>query len=422
MGNLTARRVETEKKPGNYADGGCLYLQVQTGKGRNIGKAAKSWVFRYARNGRVRDMGLGSVKNWTLAEARERARKQRQLLDDGIDPIEHRKAEREKSAVPTFKDAAQQYITMKQHEWKNDKHAGQWHMTLKMYAYPVIGKHPVDQVDKDHVLKILTPIWYDKTETAYRTRGRMEAILDWAKAKGYREGDNPAAWKGNLKSILPSPKLTTPKKKQPSLPYTQIKVFMADLNAMEGLSPRALEFAILTGARDDQIRQAQWSQIDDDLWTIPAGAGLKGAKGAENEQRIPLAPEVVELLAALPRFSSGLLFEGAHPDRPMSNAALLSVIKRMHKSRVDAGDKGWVDPKQGRRIVTHGFRSTLRTWAEEETGFSHNVLEKVLNHAVKDDTHAAYQRGDLLKKRRKVMEAWAKYALPSEGNVVALRG
>ncbi len=395
MGNLTAKRVETERRPGKYADGGCLYLQVQEGTGKNAGKVAKSWVFRYALDGRVHDMGLGSVKNWTLAEARDRARKQRQLLDDGIDPLVRRKEERAvlraQAEVPTFREAAEQYITEHRSEWTNAKHAAQWSTSLEQHVYPTIGGLRVDLIDKGDMVRCLQLIWVSTNETARRVRARSESVLSWATAQGYRTGENPARWKGNLEHLLAGKGKKRQKveaKHHAAIDHRDLPVFMAELKGLEELNARALEFCILTAARTQEVLAASWSEFADGLWIIPASRMKTG-----EEHRIPLSTEAQELLANLPRFKSGLLFEGGTEGKQASPTALLQTLKRLRPD-----------------CTVHGFRAAFRSWGSANAKAPEHVLEQALAHKIPDAVVRAYQGDDLLELRRRLMQSWASFA------------
>lgn len=387
VGKLKALQVERAKVPGYLSDGGGLYLQVSP-------TLSKSWIFRYTLGGKSREMGLGPCHAIGLADARKRAKSARELLVDRLDPIAARDAQRaaEKAAraeAVDFKSCAENYVRAFKTEWKSSKHAGQWSTTLKTYVYPEFGSVMVSDVTRAHVVAALEPIWIEVPETASRVRGRIEKILDWAKGKGLRTGDNPAAWKGNLESLLPKPKRASRIVNHPALPYDQVASFMASLRAVDGLSARALELTILTAARTREVIEARWEEIDlaKHLWIIPK-ARMKAGK----EHRIPLSDRAIEILKALPKVSD-FLFPSPRGDKPMSNMAMLQVLKRMDRSDV----------------TVHGFRSSFRDWTAEQTAYPREVCEHALAHGLKDATEAAYQRGDLLRKRTALMEDWAKY-------------
>jgi integrase len=387
---LTAKRVE-RAKPGRHHDGHGLYLQV-----RNADN--KSWLLRYERAGRERWVGLGPLHTFSLKEARERARAARQLLQDGIDPIEDRKvkaAERALAAAKlmTFRECAEAYIAANEGAWKNAKHAAQWTATLQAYVYPRIGNLPVADVDTGLVLRCIDPIWRDKTETASRVRGRIESVLGWATVRNYRTGDNPARWRGHLEHALPDKAELAKVNHHPAMPCTEIPAFMAELRQRGGVAARALEFAILACARTGEAIGARHSEIDFDAatWTVPASR-MKGGR----EHKVPLSAAAVELLRGLHHEGDGedgYIFIGARAGMGLSNTSLTTVLKRMQH-----GD-----------ITVHGFRSSFRDWASEHTNFPGEVAEMALAHAVSDKVEAAYRRGDLLKKRRQLAEAWARY-------------
>ena len=406
VGRTTALKVAAiarAKAPGYYGDGGGLFLQVS-----RFGTA--SWVFRYRVGGRLREMGLGSLDTIGLADARERARKAREQRLDGLDPIEVRKGARlaaqlDSAKAITFKDCAKRYIAAHRPAWRNPKHAAQWGSTLDAYVYPIFGNLAVQAVDVGLVLKAIEPIWTAKPETASRVRGRIESILDWATARGYREGENPARWRGHLDNLLPARAKVRRVEHHAALPYVEISAFMAELRSQEGVSPRALEFAILTAARTGEVIGARWDEINvaERLWTIPA-ARMK----SEREHRVPLADAtlvIVEMMAAIR--SGEFVFPGGKEGRPLSNMAFLMLLRRMGRGELTA----------------HGFRSSFRDWAAERTGFPAEVAEMALAHAVGDKVEAAYRRGDLFQKRRRLAEAWAKFCMapPAGGRVVPMR-
>jgi integrase len=400
---LTAKKVERVKAPGRYHDGHGLYLQV-------VNAANKSWGLRYERSGAERWMGLGPTHTVTLKEARERGRAARLLLLDGIDPIDHRRAERAKLAAAkakalTFREAAQRYFDQHEGKWRNAKHRQQFLSTLRDYAFPVLGGMAVADIDTPSVLRAVEPIWLTKTETASRVRGRIESVLDWAGVRGYRHGDNPARWKGHLAEVLPARGQVAKPVHHAALPYREVPVFMAALREREGTAARALEFAILTAARTGEVIGAQSGEIDfeDKTWTVPAGR-MKGGR----EHRVPLSERAIELLRNLPTENSNdRIFIGPRAGSGLSNMALTAVLRRMGR-----GD-----------VTTHGFRSTFRDWAAERTNYPNHIVEMALAHAVGDKVEAAYRRGDLLAKRRQLAEAWSKYCTspPAAGAVVPLR-
>lgn len=386
---LTVKRVERLREPGRYLDGRGLYLQI-------ISKTNRSWLLRYQRDGRERWMGLGAVADFTLDEARERARKARQQLTDGIDPLEARQADKAARALATaktmtFKQCAEAYIAANRAAWKNAKHGAQWTATLATYVYPHIGNLPVAAVDTGLVLRCVEPIWKDKTETASRVRGRIELVLDWATVRNYRSGDNPARWRGHLEHVLPARGKVAKVEHHAALPYAELPAFMAALREREGSAARALEFAILTAARTGEVLGAQWDEIDFDnaTWTVPAGR-MKASK----EHRVPLSERALELLRSLPtEHGNEFVFIGPRNDG-LSNMALAAVLKRM----------GYEN------ITVHGFRSSFMDWCHDQTSYPKVVIDMALAHTVGDKVEAAYRRGDLFNKRKQLAEAWSKFA------------
>lgn len=404
INKLTPTKVTSLSKPGLYADGLGLYLQVAQG-------GSKTWIFRYMRNGQAKKMGLGSVNLVTLKEARDKAFELQRKLMDGVDPIKERDTVRLAAQIAeakamSFEECASTYISSHRAGWKNAKHADQWQNTLSSYVFPHFGKLPVAEVDVGLVMKALRPIWTEKPETATRVRGRIEAILDWATAHGYRTGDNPARWKGHLDKLLPKRQKVAKVKHHAALPYSEMAGFMRGLRAMEGVSPKALEFAILTATRTGETLGALWSEIDMEnaLWVIP-GARMK----AEKDHRVPLSKRALEILGDLPREDDNpYVFIGNRGKGGLSNMALLMTIRRM-----ECGD-----------LTVHGFRSTFRDWAAEQTAYPNEVAEMALAHTVGDKVEAAYRRGDLFEKRRRIMADWADYCGKTAGkgnNVVAIR-
>lgn len=389
---LSAVAVAKQAKPGLYGDGRGLWLQVRPG----VAGPSKSWVLRYMRAGRARTMGLGPYPDISLADARERAAAARRLLIDGRDPIEERDRARaatrlEAARAVTFRDAAERYIAAHRAGWKNAKHAAQWTATLDAYTFGVLGSLPVAAVDVGLVLKVLEPIWTAKPETAARVRGRIEAILDWATARGLRVGENPARWRGHLDKLLPARAKVARVKHHAALPYADLPAFMVALRSVAGIAARALEFAILTAARTGEVIGARWSEVDLDaaLWTVPADRMKAG-----REHRVALAGRALEILRDAAAHQQGdFIFPGAKPKQPLSNMALLAVLKRM--GRTD--------------LTTHGFRSTFKDWASEQTAFPGEVTEMALAHVVTDKVEAAYRRGDLLQKRRDLAATWSGY-------------
>jgi len=400
---LTARRVATEKRPGTFADGGGLYLQVAPG-------GTKSWIFRYQFAGRRRDMGLGSVNAFTLAEARERATDAFRQVARGIDPIDARLAAGLATSTAaartiTFGACAQRYIDAHQAGWRNEKHRYQWRQTVDSYMKPFLGNVPVQAVDVGLVMQAIEPLWTAKPETASRVRGRIESILDWATARGFRQGENPARWRGHLENLLPKKSKVRRVEHYAALPYAEIAGFLAELRQRDSIAARALEFVILTAARTGEVLGARWNEfnIKECLWTVPAER-MKAGK----EHRVPLSKEAMAIVDAMAANRTGdYVFPGASEGRPLSNMALLMLLRRMSR-----GD-----------LTVHGFRSTFRDWAAERTAFPAEVAEMALAHTVADRVEAAYRRGDLFDKRRQLAAAWARFCqMASEtGQVVPLR-
>jgi integrase len=389
---LAALTVNRTKKPGLYPDGGGLYLQVALG-------GSKSWLFRFMLRGKARTMGLGSLTVVSLAEARVKAAEARSLRAAGIDPIKTRdaeitKADLEAAKAITFKNAAEKYIEAHKSGWKSAKHESQWRNTLKTHAYPVLGALPVQGIDVAHVMRVLERIWSKKTETASRVRSRIETVLDWATASGYRLGDNPARWRGHLENLLPKRSKVQKVKHHPALPYEEIGTFMVLLRDREAIAARAMEFTILTAARTGEAIGARWKEIDLEKkeWVIP-GERTKGGR----KHRVPLSQRAIAIVRKMSKDvnpkNKDFVFPGGKKGKPLSNMAMLTLLGRMKR-----GD-----------ITVHGFRSTFREWAEEQTAFPHEVKESALAHTVRDKVEAAYQRRDLFDKRRKLMDAWAKF-------------
>lgn len=390
---LTALEIKNAK-PGMHADGGDLYLHV--GKAGNA-----SWIFRFQLNKRRREMGLGTLSALSAVEARAKAAELKATVGRGIDPLDVKEAARRDEAqaeasqreenvlnAATFKAATERHLALKESGWRNAKHRQQWENTLITYAYPVIGELPVRDINPQHVLQVLEPIWSTKPETASRVRMRIEAVLNSAKVLGWRTGENPAQWRGNLDAALPARSKVRTVKHHAALPWREISTFMAQLRQREGLSARALEFAILTAARSGEVRKATWSEIDfeQELWIVPAERMKAG-----REHRVPLSQSALQLLNELPRFQGyDLIFPGTRM-QPLSDMSLSAVLKRM----------GMTD------ITVHGFRSTFRDWAAEHTGHGSDIVEMALAHTISSKTEAAYRRGDLIAKRRSLMEDWA---------------
>lgn len=398
---LSSRRVQTERRPGLHADGDGLYLQVTEAGG-------KSWTFRFQLNGRRRDMGLGpaagSLSAVSLAAARQFAAQAKTLVRDGIDPIEHRAARRAETTLVTakamtFQQAAEAYVESMRSGWRNAKHASQWSVTLETYVYPEIAHLAVGAVDGGLVLKVLSPIWSTKTETASRVRGRIEAVLDYAAARGAREGDNPARWKGVLSKMLPAPGKVRRVVHHASMPYAEVPDFWPKLQMQDGMGARALEFTILTACRTGEVLGARWPEVDLEgrVWAIPPERMKAGAA-----HRVPLSdPTIAQLRKLAAVRVDDLVFPGQREGVPLSRMIMKMALRRM---KFD--------------VTPHGFRATFRTWVADKTGFAHEIAEAALAHTIGDKTVAAYQRGTMLEKRRDMMNAWANFI---EGRAVIER-
>ncbi len=408
MAKLTARGVETAAD-GLHADGGNLYLKVVGG--------GRSWVFRWKRDGKVRQIGLGSVKDRSLKEARELAAKLRHALLNGEDPAAAYARLTGKDKVPTFAEAAAMLIEAKRPGWRNAKHASQWENTLRDYVLPKIGKMKPQAVTVEHVLACLRPIWTTKAETASRVRQRIEAILDYCAAHGWRDDYNPARWRGRLKALLPEPARVKRIQHQPALPYARVAEFYRALTERPGMAARCLEFILLTACRSGEARGATWREFDleNGLWTIP-GERMKAGK----EHVAPLSEPVLALLRSLPRMEGSPYVFFAPRGGMLPDMSMTALIRRMHADDLAAGGQGFLDPASGRIITAHGLRSTFRDWAGEMTHHAREVIEHALAHRLKDKAEAAYARGALLAKRRALMDDWARFVTRPAGVVVPL--
>ena len=377
------------KEPGLWAVGGVagLYLHVNA-------RGARSWILRVVVGDKRRDMGLGGYPDIGVADARQKAREARLKIEQGIDPILLRKqAKSELMALQatdkTFEQAAGEYIKIHADSWSNDKHRKQWESTLAAYAFPVVGKLSLRHIRQEHILKILEPIWTTKTETATRVRGRMESILDWAKVKGLRSGENPAAWKGHLDHMLPAPTRLKKIEHLTAVPVREMPGFMVKLRQAAGIAAQALEFLILTAARSGEVRGITWEEVslDDALWIVPAER-MKMKK----EHRVPLSNRAVDILKSQPRIDGNPLVFPAPRGSQMSDATMSAVLKRMN---VDA--------------TVHGFRSSFRDWCGDYTNYPRDLAEQCLAHGADDPVEAAYRRGDALERRREIMNEWSKF-------------
>jgi integrase len=381
-GRLTARKVETAKA-GKYSDGGGLYLLVADG-------GSRKWVLRFMKHGRAREMGLGSAREVALAEAREAAANARKLIREGKDPIHERKRT---GGVPTFAEMADQVHESLSAGFRNKKHKAQWKSSLAIYAMS-LRDMPVDTITTDDVLAVLTPIWQAKAETASRLRGRIEKVLDAAKAKGYREGENPARWRGHLDHLLPKQSKIT-RGHHAAMPYQNVAAFVSRLRENNSVAALALEFCILTAARSGEVLGIRWSEIDLEkkVWTLPPHRMKAG-----REHRVPLSERAVAILRLLAEIKTGdFVFPGQHKDRPLSDRAMHEALRRMTADTV----------------TVHGFRSSFRDWAGNETHYPRDLIETALAHVIGDKAEQAYRRSDALEKRRELMEAWAEYCDPN---------
>ncbi|MBB4657534.1 tyrosine-type recombinase/integrase [Parvularcula dongshanensis] len=405
MTNLTAIRVQKIKEPGRYTDGGSgVILQVRQGR---AGRLSKSWLLRYSFAGRRREVGLGAYPVTSLAEAREQALAIRKSIALGADPIADREARKaravnEAARASRFADCAQAYINAHEPTWKNPKHRQQWRNTLATYAYPVIGDMDVADIETEHVLRVVEPLWYEKTETANRVRGRIEAVLAYAIARGYRKDANPATWRGQLNALLPARSRVAPVRHHEALPYAALPAFMVQLRVRSAPAARALELLILTCVRSFELRGMVWNEVDwsSGVWTIP-----KDRSKTDVEHRVPLSTPMLTLLLAqlavqgVSRPSdadaSGYVFPNQSGTGPYSDSVWRALFRRMGHPKITA----------------HGFRSTFRDWCGETTNFPRELAEHALGHQVGNAVELAYRRGDALERRRPLMEQWSTYVL-----------
>lgn len=398
LNRLTALEIKnaqpsaTPNTPRLIADGGGLYLQVTP-------QGSKSFLFRYTHNGKPQTLGLGSINSLSLADARELAQRQRNLVQRGIDPKIERdreKTRQDTAAEQTFQWCADEYIEAHKADWKNEKHMGQWRQTLKDYAHPHIGNLPVKDIDVKAIMAVLKPIWKTKTETATRLRGRIERIMGWATVSGYRSGENPARWTAYLSELLPKPSNVAKVVHHPAVPHSDIAQFLRNMRAQkDGMGIRALEFLTLTASRTGEVIGAQWDEFDlqDKIWTVPAER-MKGKR----IHYVPLSRRAVDIIKAIPHSSKEkYVFRGTKHGTHISNMTMLNVMRRMELE-----------------AVPHGMRSTFRDWAADETDFPSELAEAALAHVIGDKTEAAYLRSDRLKRRRVMMDAWAEYCLRPE--------
>jgi integrase len=390
-GRLTARKVATAKQ-GKYSDGGNLYLIVSDA-------GSRKWVLRFTWRGAAKEMGLGSANDVPLADAREKAADARRTIARGSNPIDERKRD---GGIPTFGYMADAVCETVAASFRNEKHKAQWRMTLTNYAAPLRGKQ-VDTISTEDVLAVLKPIWTEKPETASRLRGRIEKVLDAAKAKGHRTGENPARWRGHLDHLLPKP-LKLSRGHHAAMPYDQVAGLIADLREREATAARALEFCILTAARSGEVLGLRRSEIDFDkkIWTVPANRMKAG-----REHRVPLSARAFAIVKELASTDAGsFVFAGQSRNKPLSNMAMDMMLRRMKREDV----------------TVHGFRSSFRDWAGNVSSFPREITETALSHVIGDKAEQAYRRSDALEKRRRLMDAWAAFCEPRKrANIVPLR-
>lgn len=421
---LTALDVKRLAHPGGkqnvlFSVGGVPGLHMQL-----TPKGGRSWVLRATVGNLRRDIGLGGFPGVTLSQARDKARAARARIEEGIDPVEERKAAKAALIAAqrrglTFDRAVEKCLATKLDAFKNTKHRQQWENTLAAYATPELGKMLVQDITTQDVLRVLKPLWTDKTETASRLRGRIEAVLSWATVAGHRAGDNPARWAGNLKELLPPPSRVAIESNHPALALDDAPRWFAELRRREGFGARALELSALTATRSQEVRGALWDEIDLDkaLWTIP-GARMKMGK----EHRVPLSADAVALLTALPRLDGNPLVFPAARGGQLSDMTLSATMKRMHESEVAKGGMGFMDRVSKRPAVPHGLRSTFRDWVAERTTFPGDMAEVALAHRISNAVEASYRRGDMIEKRRRMMTNWAEFLRGGEisGNLITL--
>ncbi|MGF6917840.1 tyrosine-type recombinase/integrase [Paraburkholderia sp. 40] len=397
---LSALRIAKEVAPGHYADGGGLYMQIAD-------SGARSWVFRFRLDGRLREMGLGPVSRVSLGEARKLAASYREMVSDQIDPILARREQQRRQLLDisadanvTFREAAEAFICAREPEWRNRKHVQQWGNTLKRYAYPVIGEVRVRDIDTAMIVRILQPIWTKKAETARRVRGRIKAILDAETIMGHRTGSNPARYVDHLQLVLPRSKKRSQVRHHPALPWEELPGFIRDLEQRPRRAARVLHLLILTATRTNEVRFARPEEFDlaNRIWSIPGDRTKSGRL-----LRVPLCERAVDIVrSALPRAKYGYLFPGCKEGRPLSNMAMLTLLRRMSRDG----------------ITVHGFRSTFRDWVAECTEYPDSLAEEALAHIIVSQTVAAYRRRDQLERRRLMMEDWGRYSGKAQESTV----
>lgn len=414
---LQVKNITPTDKPKRYHDGDGLYLNVTS-------NGAKSWVFRFMKHGKATTVGLGRYPEISLADARISAADLRKKIHFGFDPVAEKRtisetARAENKKGVTFDWCASEYIKAHSPSWSNLKHADQWRNTIKTYATPTIGEMDVAKIETSHIMSILEPIWQTKAETASRVRGRIENILDWAAVHKHRTGENPARLKGHIEVLLPARNKKAAVRHHPALPFNQLPSFMTELRKRIGIAARAVEFGILTGARSSEIRGMVWSELDDenDLWILP-----QERMKAKREHRVPLSAEALKIIADMKKIKNGdLVFPGMKivDGKPitLSDMTLTAVLKRMDEDRTKNGLLGWRDKDVV--ITMHGFRSCFRDWTAEKTDYPSDMAEMALAHTVSNQVEAAYRRGDMMEKRRAMMQAWADYSsTPTEIDVM----
>ena len=410
MGKLTELKVRNLAEPGRYGDGDGLWFQIRkpdADRKAAMTEPAKSWIYRYTWHGRQRQLGLGSYPVVGLKAARDAAYEAARQARAGVDPIEEKKAKKATDAAMSFSTVLDLYLKAHESTWKNLKHRQQWKNTLETYAVPVFGSRLVSAVDTGAVMKAIEPIWHDKPETASRVRGRIETILDYATARGWRTGDNPARWRGHVENLLPARSSVAKVEHHAALPWEEIGSFLDLLSKQAGTAALALQFTILTATRTGESTGARWSEIDlgAKTWTIPAERMKAGV-----QHRVPLTDAALDILRTMlpgKLGQDGYVFPGAKKDAGLSNMSMAAVLKRMKRDD----------------ITVHGFRSTFRQWAGDRTSVAREVAEAALAHTVRDKTEAAYARSDLFERRRKLMEHWATFCSNVEvvdGKVVSI--
>ncbi|MDU8946396.1 tyrosine-type recombinase/integrase [Ovoidimarina sediminis] len=445
---LTPAQIKNLKHPGGkrpvkVAVGGVsgLLMQIQPPPSE-----AKSWVLRtrygewterrdsdgnvIERGRKKREIGLGPYPDVLPGQARDKAREMRAMLEAGIDPIAEKKAKRAALIAAsrrglTFDEAARRYAEQKTTEFTSEKYRGQWLASLEKHAFPQVGRMAVADINLQDVLRVLQPIWADRTETASRVRQRMEAVLSWATVHGYRKGDNPARWAGNLKMVLPAPSKVSGAKNYPALQLDDANRWWRDLSKREGMGARALQFQAMTATRAGAIRFATWDEIDlkNRVWTIQPGRKASKIPPSDKAKRIPLTDDMVTLLETLPRLDGANLVFWAPRGGALSDATLGKVMKSIHSADVRAGGKGYIDAATGLQAVPHGLRSTFRTWVSERTTFDGDMAEVALFHKVGNKVQQAYDRADMVERRRALMQAWGMFLKGAEtGKVVPIKG